>query len=55
MGKVMTVIQREIREAIPPTILFAFLFHMVAITRAVAQGDYEIDTLRATSAPSSIL
>lgn len=55
MGKAMTVIKREIREAIPPTILFAFLFHMIAITRAVAQGDYEIDTLRATSATIAAL
>jgi hypothetical protein len=50
MGKIGAFVGREIREAIPATILFLFLFHMLALTKAVSLGDYSIVALRATTA-----
>ena len=41
---------KELREALPATILFLFLFHMVALTRAISVGDYSFTALRATTA-----
>lgn len=50
MNRIGSVIAREIREALPPFVFFLFLFHMVALTQAVALGDYRITALRATVA-----
>lgn len=50
MRKVGAFVTREIREAMPATILFLFLFHMLALTKAVSLGDYSIVALRATTA-----
>jgi len=45
-----TFVAKEFREVAPAAILFLFLFHMIALTRAVAVDDYSISALRATSA-----
>jgi hypothetical protein len=50
MGKIGTVIVKEIREALPAMIFFLFLFHMIALTRAVSIDDYSITALRAVGA-----
>ena len=50
MIKLGAFVVREVREAIPATILFLFLFHMVALTKAVSLGDYSSVALRATTA-----
>lgn len=41
---------REIKEAVPATIFFFFLFHMVSLTKDVALHTYSIDVLRAVTA-----
>jgi hypothetical protein len=50
MSKIWAIVAREIREALPATILFLWLFHMIAITKAVTLGDYSFTALRATFA-----
>lgn len=50
MGKIGAFIAKEIREALPATLLFLFLFHMLALTKAVTLGDYSVVALRATNA-----
>jgi hypothetical protein len=40
----------EIREAIPPTIFFLLLFHLIALTKAVLLEEYSVTALRATVA-----
>lgn len=49
-GKIGTAVAREIREAVPPTIFFLVLFHMLGLTKAVALSDYSFTALRAASA-----
>jgi hypothetical protein len=48
--KLGAFVMREVREAMPATILFLYLFHMIALTKAVALGDYGRSALRATTA-----
>ena len=48
--KIGTIIMKEIREAFPAFIFFLFLFHMVALTKAVSLDDYRVTALRATAA-----
>jgi len=48
--KLGALVAREVREALPAMLLFLFLFHMVALTKAVALGDYSLTALRATTA-----
>lgn len=50
MGKLVAILAREIREAAAPTIFFLFLFHLIALTKAVALGDFSTAGLRATVA-----
>ena len=50
MGKIGAVVVKEIREALPATLFFLFLFHMLALTRAVSLNDYTFADLRAVSA-----
>jgi len=50
MKKIGAVIVKEIREAIPATIFFLWLFHMIALTKAVTLGEYSFPALRATVA-----
>jgi len=46
--KIGATVAREIREALPALVFFLFLFHMIALTKAVLLGDYSITALRAT-------
>jgi len=50
MKKFGTLIAKEIREALPAMIFFLWLFHMIALTKAVILGDYSLTALRATVA-----
>ena len=49
MSKIRAIVARELRESVPAVIFFFFLFHMIALTKAVALGDYNITALRATA------
>jgi hypothetical protein len=49
-GKIGTAVAKEIREAVPPTIFFLVLFHMLGLTKAVAVSDHSFTALRAASA-----
>jgi len=55
MRRVLTFLARELREALPATLLFLFLFHMVCLTKAVALEHYDLDALRATAATVAAL
>jgi hypothetical protein len=48
--KLGAFVMREVREVMPATILFLGLFHMIALTKAVALDDYSRSALRATTA-----
>ena len=48
--KIGAVVAKEIREGLPSFIFFLFMFHMIALTKAVSLGDYSITSLRATVA-----
>ena len=48
--KIGAIAAKEIREALPAFIFFLFLFHMIALTKAVSLGDYSVTALRATAA-----
>ena len=50
MSKIMAVVVKEIREALPATLFFLCLFHMFALTKAVVLNDYSITALRAVGA-----
>jgi len=50
MSKMGGIAVREIREALPVTVFFLILFHMIALTKAVALDEYSITALRATAA-----
>ena len=50
MSKIGAIVAKEIREAVPATIFFLWLFHMIALTKAVIAGDYSITAMRATFA-----
>ena len=39
MGRIGAIVAKEIREALPATIFFLFLFHMIGLTKAVALED----------------
>lgn len=49
MSKITAIVAKEIREAIPAFVVFLFLFHMIALTKAVSLSDYSITALRATA------
>ena len=49
MSKIGAIVA-ERSEVTPATILFLFLFHMIALTKAVSLGDYSIGALPATTA-----
>ena len=50
MSKIGAIVAKEIREIVPATIFFLWLFHMIALTKAVIVGDYSITAMRATFA-----
>ena len=50
MRKLGAFVAKEVREVLPATILFLGLFHMIALTKAVALSDFSRSALRATTA-----
>src|SRR5215468_7649561 len=50
MRKLEAFVAKEVREVMPATILFLCLFHMIALTKAVALSDFSRSALRATTA-----
>ncbi len=55
MNKIGAIVVREIREALPATIFFLFLFHLIGLTKAVSLNDYSITALRAAGATMAAL
>jgi len=50
MGRIGEIVVKEIREALPPTIFFLFLFHMIGLTKAIALDEYSFTALRSLGA-----
>jgi hypothetical protein len=50
MSKVLAIVAKEIREALPATIFFLCLFHLIGLTKAVLLDEYSFTALRAMSA-----
>jgi hypothetical protein len=50
MHKIGAIVVKEIREAFPATIFFLCLFHLIALTKAIALDDYSLTALRAAGA-----
>jgi hypothetical protein len=48
--KLGAFVAKEVREVLPATILFLGLFHLIALTKAVALSDFSRSALRATTA-----
>jgi hypothetical protein len=55
MSKVMAIVAREIREAVPALLFFLVVFHMILITKDVILEDYNITTTSAAIATVSAL
>jgi hypothetical protein len=49
-SRIGTIVVREVREALPATVFFLCLFHMIALTKAVLVSDFSAHALRATVA-----
>ena len=50
MRRIWAIAAREIREALPATIFFLFLFHMIGLTKAVVLDEYSFTALRSAGA-----
>jgi hypothetical protein len=50
VNRIGAIVAREVREALPATIFFLFLFHLIGLTKAVSLDDYSITALRAGGA-----
>ena len=50
VNRIGAIVAKEIREALPATIFFLFLFHLISLTKAVSLDDYSITALRAAGA-----
>jgi hypothetical protein len=50
MGRIRDIVVKEILEALPATIFFLFLFHMIGITKAIALEEYNFSALRSLGA-----
>ncbi|MGW8180040.1 MAG: hypothetical protein ACWGQW_14955 [bacterium] len=49
MKKIKALIAKEIREVLPAFVFFLFLFHMIALTKAVTLHNYSFTALRAAA------
>jgi hypothetical protein len=54
-SRIGTVVAREIRKALPATLFFFFLFHMIGLTRAVSLEEYSFTALRSVGATIAAL
>jgi hypothetical protein len=50
MSRIWAIVAKEIREALPATIFFLFLFHLIGLTKAVVLDEYSFTALRAAGA-----
>jgi hypothetical protein len=50
MSRIWTIVAKELREALPATLFFLFLFHLIGLTKAVMLDEYSFTALRATGA-----
>lgn len=50
MNKLIVVVGKEIREAMPATVFFLILFHLIGLTKAVVLDEYSFTALRAAGA-----
>jgi hypothetical protein len=50
MGRIGAIVAKEIREALPATIFFIFLFHMIGLTKDAVLEDYSFTALRSAGA-----
>lgn len=50
MSRVWALVAKEIREALPATIFFLCLFHLIGLTKAVLLDEYSFTAFRAMSA-----
>jgi len=55
MRKILEIVAREIREALPATIFFLLLFHLIGLTKAVVLDEYSLSALRAMGATMGAL
>lgn len=47
VSRLGSIVVRELREALPATLFFFVLFHLLALTKAVALGDHDFTALHA--------
>lgn len=50
MIRIWAIVAKEIREALPATIFFLLLFHMIGLTKAVVLDEYSFTALRSAGA-----
>ena len=50
MSKILAIVAKEIREALPATIFFIFLFHLIGLSKAVVLDEYSFTALRSVGA-----
>ena len=55
MRRILEIIAKEIREALPATIFFLLLFHLIGLTKAVVLDEYSLSALRAMGATMGAL
>jgi hypothetical protein len=55
MRRILAIVAREIREALPATIFFLLLFHLIGLTKAVVLDEYSLSALRAMGATMGAL
>jgi hypothetical protein len=55
MRRIFTLVVKEIREALPATIFFMFLFHLIGISKAVLLDEYSFAALRSVGATMGAL
>lgn len=50
MSRFRSIVAKELREALPATIFFLFLFHLIGLTKALLLDEYSFTALRAAGA-----
>lgn len=50
MSRIFTIVVKEIREALPATIFFMIMFHLMGVSKAVLLDDYSFTALRSAGA-----
>ncbi|SFL80051.1 hypothetical protein SAMN05421830_106208 [Desulfomicrobium norvegicum] len=55
MRRILAIVAKEIREALPATIFFLLLFHLIGLTKAVVLDEYSLSALRAMGATMGAL